>query len=138
MIRLEAAALIPLALALAVPAKAAPLPRYGVFVYRNFCTEAESGDAGGIGLTVIRSYEGDAALFEYSEGAIAWPLLAAPPLTIDKAGRLKARFGTYDVEADLTAEAAVVTVDHDASVAPRTRLPRVTDLGGKIPACKAR
>jgi hypothetical protein len=131
-VKLALAALLALAPA-AATAKA--LPRYGVFVYRNFCFEAGSGDVGGIGLTVIRSYEGDAALYVYSEGAIEWPLLA-DPLKIDDAGHLKAQFADRAIEADLSAEAAVVTVTHDASVRPKTRLPRVTDLGAKFPACQ--
>ena len=134
--QLRMAAIMLAAFALGRPAGASPLARYGVFVYRNFCHEAESGDTGGIGLTVIRSVEGDVALYEYSEGAIAWPLLAEP-LKIDGGGHLKARFGSVDVDADLSAEAAMVTVHGDASVRPRTRLPRVAALGAKFPACKA-
>ena len=52
--------------AAAAPAK--PLPRYGVFVYSNLCTEKESGDAAGSRLTLLRYGDGDHVLFEWSEG----------------------------------------------------------------------
>ena len=79
---------------LAASASAAPLPRYGLFVYRTFCIDQGGGDVGGVGLTVIRSREGDAALYEYTEGAIEWPLLA-DALKIDDAG-LHTRIGGED------------------------------------------
>jgi hypothetical protein len=130
---------------LAASASAAPLPRYGAFVYRSFCVEQGSGDTGGIGLTVIRSKEGDAALYEYTEGAIEWPLLA-DELKIDDAGHLKAHFASVEkgvqadvrMEASLNADAAVVVSTNAHALAPGTRLPRVTDLGAKFPACKVR
>ena len=133
------------AAALAAPAQAASLPRSGVFVYRNFCIEKESADTAGIGLIVIRSSVGDEALYYYSEGAIELPLLA-DELTINAAGHLKAHFASVEkdvptdarLEADLSTEAAIVTVNNDRSVEPGTKLPRVTNLGSRIPACKPR
>ena len=125
-------------------ATAAPLPRYGVFIFRTFCIDQGSGDTGGVGLTVIRSREGDAALYEYTEGAIEWPLLA-DALKIDDAGHLKAHFASVEkgvpadvrMEASLTSDAATIVSSNEPSTGPGTKLQRVTDLGAKFPACKA-
>ena len=130
---------------LAASASAAPLPRYGLFVYRTFCIDQGGGDVGGVGLTVIRSREGDAALYEYTEGANEWPLLA-DALKIDDAGHLKAHFASVEkgvpadvrMEASLNADAATILSSNERSTGPGTKLPRVTDLGAEFPACKAR
>jgi|SRR5215467_5244516 len=82
------------ALLMAVFSGGAPgreLPRYGVFVYSNLCTEAQSGDTAGNRITIFRYPYSDFLMFEYTEAALMWPLLGNP--TIDsKTGRWLSRF----------------------------------------------
>jgi hypothetical protein len=61
--------------ALTVPATAAPLPRYGTFVYSSLCIHSESGDLLGARLTLERRTDGDKARFELGEGVLETALV---------------------------------------------------------------
>lgn len=124
------------ALALALPAQAAPLPRYGAFVFSSLCTQEESTDAAGYRLILVRlPYENDVT-FEWSEGPLVGA--AADHVTIDdKTGRLRfhvAKDGDPGTEQTvsgiLTADAFV----KDGN-GPLTRLARVTDFSRDAPYC---
>ncbi|MDB5756399.1 MAG: hypothetical protein JWR56_2827, partial [Massilia sp.] len=47
-------------------AAAKSLPRYGVFVYSNFCVSPMSGDLGGDRITLLRFADGDTLVYEYT------------------------------------------------------------------------
>jgi hypothetical protein len=117
----------------AAQAKAPPLPRYGVMVYSNLCTDPQGGDYGGERLTLIRRPEGDALLYEYGNGPLSAPV-AADNLSI-KGDRLTASALNDDAVVFLVARlgpgGAVLTGRGDDR-----RLQRVTRYDAKIPACR--
>jgi|SRR6185437_7205543 len=55
---------------LSAPALAAPLPRYGAFVFSNVCHEVKSGDDAGARLIVVRLHHEDDVQYTWSEGAL--------------------------------------------------------------------
>jgi hypothetical protein len=77
---------------LAVPAGAAPLPHHGIFVYSSLCTSAQSGDAEGNRLMLIRDGDGDRAFWEWSDGPLEGPVFVT---------KLRIRDGTIAFDADI-------------------------------------
>jgi hypothetical protein len=141
-----------LALALAVPAEATPLPRYGAFVFSGLCTDLHTGRMIGSRLTLVRQDRSDFVYYEWSD-------LFTP-------GDSRKAFGT-NVVVGLQGAAAIdshittdghissdLSPDHkDARVVSgelsaegftlsgfeaRIWLPRQRDLGAKIPVCDFR
>lgn len=75
-----------MALLLAVPAGAKPLPRHGVFVYSDLCIEPESDDWAGHRLVVVL-LEGDTLVnYEWSEGGLEGAAADYPASTIRRKG----------------------------------------------------
>jgi hypothetical protein len=70
------------ALMTALSANAAPLPRYGIFMFSSACWEEESGDAAGNRALLIRDGDGDRLFWEWSEGPMEGPAQATA-LSID-------------------------------------------------------
>jgi hypothetical protein len=68
--------LLLLGAALTLPAQSSPLPRAGRFLYSSLCREAESGDASGYRVKLIRTGKADALYLEWSEGPLYGPMLA--------------------------------------------------------------
>ena len=52
----------------ALPARAVPLPRYGIFLYSNECREQESDDAAGNFVKLTRTPKGDKVEYGWPEG----------------------------------------------------------------------
>jgi hypothetical protein len=82
--------------AFSTPAGAAPLPRYGLFVYSSLCWEKESGDADGERLILVRVPGSDSAEVNYTgEGGLDGA--PAEDVRIDKDGRISLRYlSQYD------------------------------------------
>jgi hypothetical protein len=50
-------------------AAAKNMPRYGLFVYSNFCISPMSGDLAGDRITLHRFVDGDTLIYEYTDGS---------------------------------------------------------------------
>ncbi|HEX5278527.1 MAG TPA: hypothetical protein VFW28_00480 [Micropepsaceae bacterium] len=125
-------------------ARAAPLSRYGVFVFGTTCTNPESDDTGGSRLTVMRTGDGDYALYQWSEG----PEVAAEGLDvlIDSSGShisfsvllpgapAETRY-TQSFTGLISTEAVTLSGGYSPVGKPFT-LPRVTDLAAPKPICQ--
>lgn len=48
---------------------ATSLPRYGVFIFSNFCVSPMSDDLGGNRITLRRMADGDSLVYEYTDGS---------------------------------------------------------------------
>lgn len=80
-------------------ATAKNLPRYGMFVYSNFCISAGSGDLNGNRITLRRLSDGDSLIYEYTDGSTH--VVVADKLVLNaKSGTL--RFEAH-AEGDLNA-----------------------------------
>jgi hypothetical protein len=77
-------------------ATAKSLPRYGVFVFSNFCVSPMSGDLGGDRITLLRFADGDKLVYEYTDGSTH--AVIANGLTLD------ARSETLRFEIDVQGE----------------------------------
>jgi hypothetical protein len=111
-------------------------PRYGALVYSNLCVEPQSGDIGGTRITLLRLGDGDRVIYEYTEGAVAWPLFVARAKVDSRAGTI-----SFEVrpEADtLTFEGKFtdsILVGAFSAKAEPVRLPRIADLSRPMPKC---
>jgi hypothetical protein len=77
-------------------AQATPLPRYGLFVFSNLCSEPESGDVNGGRLILVRVPGSDSARISYTgEGGL--DEAPAEDVQIGKDGRISLRYlSQYD------------------------------------------
>jgi len=70
------------------------MPRYGIFVYSNFCSSAMSGDLYGNRITLRRLIDGDTLIYEYTDGSTH--VVVADHLALDpKSGKL-----SFEIHAD--------------------------------------
>ncbi|CDG85095.1 hypothetical protein [Janthinobacterium agaricidamnosum] len=53
------------------------LARYGVAVYSDLCLQSDSGDIGGQRITLHRFAEADTVIYEFTAGALSWPVVAS-------------------------------------------------------------
>ena len=56
--------------------KPAGLERYGVAVYSDLCLQKDSGEIGGQRVTLHRFAEADSVIYEFTAGALSWPIVA--------------------------------------------------------------
>ena len=133
---------------LAVPTSAAPLPRHGIFVYSSLCTSAQSGDAEGHRLMLVRDGDGDRAFWEWSDGPLEGPVAVT---------RLRIWRGTIAFDADIGSQDAVTSDGKFVKEAPsiehyqgtitadavrvgggqhREVWPRVTNFAAKTTTCR--
>ncbi|MDC8759818.1 hypothetical protein [Janthinobacterium fluminis] len=125
-------------------APAGGLPRYGVMVYSDLCIQQPSGEIGGQRVSLHRFAEGDSVFYEFTAGALSWPLVASE-VNID-AGSGAIDFsvaGADDGERKFigrfSKDGRTLTLDGaycggDASMP--MRLARVTDFGARLKNCK--
>jgi hypothetical protein len=62
-----------------VPPEAAPgagLIPFGLFVFSDLCIAPNSGDVEGHRISLLRFFDSDKLIYEYTEGALMWPLFA--------------------------------------------------------------
>ena len=64
------------AIAAAKGKKPAGLERYGVAVYSDLCLQKDSGEIGGQRVTLHRFAEADSVIYEFTAGALSWPIVA--------------------------------------------------------------
>jgi hypothetical protein len=57
--------------------KPAGLERYGVAVYSDLCLQKDSGEIGGQRVTLHRFAEADSVIYEFTAGALSWPIVAS-------------------------------------------------------------
>jgi hypothetical protein len=119
------------------PLSAAPLPRFGIFVYSSLCTGAE--DPGGAEIVLERSATGNVAIYTRTdEGPISAPLLAfGPNVKIDdRSGHITMRF----IDPDLGSTGVFVlegTVTDRAMEVSGITIPRLLEFPTKLPTCRA-
>lgn len=127
-----------------VPAAAAPLPRYGLFVFSTLCWEAESGDAAGQRLILLRLPGSESARISYT---LDGPLDEIPVdglKIVDKSGDISFRYRSpYDPVADrsdvdVTVQGRVTAEGFfQVGVDGRShRLPRLLPPQKAIPVCR--
>jgi hypothetical protein len=119
----------------ATPLTAAPLPRFGIFVFSSLCTGP--ADPAGAEIILERSATGDVAVYTRTEGPISAPLLAyGPDVKVDdRTGRIRMRFvdpefgsdGVYVLEGTVTDQMMEISGQ---------KLPRVTVFASKLSKCR--
>ena len=130
MMLLSALRPIVIATALCMPGVALAL------VYSNLCVEPQGGDIGGTRITLLRLGDGDKVIYEYTEGAVTWPMFAVKAKVDSKAGRI-----SFEVrpEADtLTFQGNFTDTALTGKFRGKNeslRLPRITDLRRRLPNC---
>lgn len=65
------------AVAAAKGKKPAGLERFGVTVYSDLCLQKDSGEIGGQRVTLHRFAEADSVIYEFTAGALSWPIVAS-------------------------------------------------------------
>ena len=131
----------------AAAAAASALPRYGVAVYADLCQDPRSGDMGGQRIVLHRFAEGDSVTYEYTAGALSWPVQASDVVIDDRTGVLN-----FNVPGDGQAERTVIgrfgnggrTLTLQGGYCADASLPMTLsllsqpgDFSRKLPACKA-
>jgi len=145
--RRRSSAALTLLLVAAQAAVAAPaaLARYGVAVYSDLCTEAQTGDVGGQRVTLHRYAEGDSVIYEFTAGSLSWPVVATDVSIDDGTGVLT--FNVQEVPngaprtviGRFSQRGRTLTLDGGYCVdgSMPMRLTKVTDFSRALPACKA-
>lgn len=117
------------------------MPRYGVFVFSNFCVSPMSDDLGGNRITLRRLADGDTLVYEYTDGSTH--AMMAKSFTLDAtSGALQF---TVDAEAG-PASTVSGNIAHDGQSVTlhgfpfqgdtRQTLLRVTNFAARTSACK--
>jgi hypothetical protein len=125
-------------------APAAGLPRYGVMVYSDLCVQQPNGDIGGQRISLHRFAEADTVFYEFTAGALSWPLVASE-VNIDAAsgaldftvtgadGEERKISGTFSRDGrTLLLEGGYCGGDASMPM----RLSRVRDFGAKLKNCR--
>ncbi len=120
---------------------AAPLPRYGVFVFSSLCEHADGGDISGSRMVLVRSRGWDQMLFDYGSGGLMGATVDR--LSID-GDQLEAELspgegGKAHLRATLSAERAVIHFKFDDATSEEGSawpLTRITDLGRPLETCR--
>jgi hypothetical protein len=118
------------------PLTAAPLPRFGIFVYSSLCSTPE--DPSGTEIVLERSATGNVAIYtRTTEGPISAPLLAyGPDVKVDdRTGHITMRF----VEPELGRNGVFLlegTVTDRLMEISGERIPRVTKIPETLPKCR--
>lgn len=123
------------------PAAAKGLPRYGVFVYSNFCVSHQSGDLYGDRITLRKFADGDSLIYEYTDGSTH--ALVANAVTLDPgAGTLRFEVSGPGVEKAIVSAQFSRDGRHLTEQGMPFRgdttltLTRMADFGAAIPECK--
>lgn len=115
-------------------ASAANLPRYGIFMYSNLCSEKESGDIAGYRALLIRDGDGDRLFWEWGgEGPLEGPAQAR----LLKIGSDTFEFAVPQSEGDIYKIFNGTIYDQGMYFGSGVHisLPRVTDFSAKMPEC---
>ncbi|MET3132426.1 hypothetical protein AAKU55_002698 [Oxalobacteraceae bacterium GrIS 1.11] len=127
-------------------APAAPvkgMPRYGVSVYSDLCLQEQNGDFGGQRISLHRFSEGDTVLYEFTAGALSWPLVATEVNLDSKTGAFDFTVAGADneertISGKFSPDGQTLTLvgAYCGGVGLPMRLTRVSDFGRKLTACK--
>lgn len=125
-------------------AHAGNVPRYGVRVYSNLCVEDDSGDTAGNRITLSRFAEGDSLVYEYTEGALAAPVLGES-VRIDAGGKQlsfivhRPNLPQEMIDGVFSADGKVLTLRGDWCGNPNAtkQLSLVADFGRPLHRCPA-
>jgi hypothetical protein len=118
------------------------LPRYGVFVYSNFCRSAMSGDLYGVRVTLHRFWDDDMLVYEYTDGSTH--ALVAQDLTLDSGSRSvsfklrDADVGAAQLSGQLSADGRTLMLRGVPFEDPKAvfKLVRNMDFAARVPDCK--
>lgn len=120
------------------------VPRYGMAVYSSLCVSPESGDFGGQRITLQRFAEVDTVIYEYTAGALSWPIVAND-VNVDPRGKMM--YFTVQLEGEdertisgkFSPDGETFTVDggYCGDETKAEVLAKVKDFGAKPKACKA-
>lgn len=125
-------------------APAAGLPRYGVMVYSDLCVQQPNGDIGGQRISLHRFAEADTVFYEFTAGALSWPLVASE-VNIDAAsGTIDFTVTGADDEerkfsGKFSRDGRTLLLDGGycgGDPGMPMRLSRVSDFGAKLKNCK--
>ncbi|WP_317202447.1 hypothetical protein [Janthinobacterium sp.] len=125
-------------------APAQGLPRYGVAVYSDLCMQEHSGEIGGQRISLHRFAEADTVLYEFTAGALSWPLVASEVNIDAKSGAIDFTIvGADDEERKISGkfsrDGRSLTLEGgycDGAAGMPMRLSRVSDFGARLKACK--
>ena len=124
-----------------------PLPRYGVFVFSNECTQGNgSGNVAGDRITLLRFPSGDLALYEYGNGGAQGPVLSESVNIDERTSAITIRvrdewstaptrdgWGIDTIEGELTPESLIVKLHGETTT---TSLPRIVGMPKPIGTCR--
>jgi hypothetical protein len=118
------------------------LPRYGIFVYSDFCVSPMSGDLGSSRISLHRFWDGDSLVYEYTDGSTH--ALLAEELTVDVAARtlqFKVRHpngGTAQLSGQFSKDGQVLILRGILFNDPEKsyKLKRISNFATPVPACK--
>jgi hypothetical protein len=128
-----------MALLLAVPADAKPLPRYGLFVFSSLCTDHMTSDLNGDRLVIVRLPLHDFGYMEGGDGGFASVPLQDLKID-DKTGKISFRYRDEDAKKPDAMKSIASTISAE-SVGLMSwngkpfRLMRLQNPGQKFPIC---
>ena len=123
--------------------KPAGLERYGVAVYSDLCLQKDSGEIGGQRVTLHRFAEADSVIYEFTAGALSWPIVASD-VNLDAAtGAFDFTIAGADSEertlvGKFSKDGQTLTLEGDycgGNVRMPMKLSRVRDFGRPLKTC---
>lgn len=123
--------------------KPAGLERYGVAVYSDLCLQKDSGEIGGQRVTLHRFAEADSVIYEFTAGALSWPIVANDVNLDDATGAFDFTIAGADSEERTIAgkfskDGQTLTLEGDycgGNVRMPMKLSRVRDFGRALKTC---
>ena len=123
--------------------KAGGLERYGVSVYSDLCLQKDSGEIGGQRVTLHRFAEADTVIYEFTAGALSWPIVANDVNLDDASGALDFTIAAADGEertitGKFARDGKTLTLEGDycgGNVRMPMKLSRMTDFGRPLKNC---
>ena len=123
--------------------KPAGLERYGVAVYSDLCLQKDSGEIGGQRVTLHRYAEADSVIYEFTAGALSWPIVANDVNLDDATGAFDFTIAGADSEERTIAgkfskDGQTLTLEGDycgGNVRMPMKLSRVRDFGRPLKHC---
>lgn len=123
--------------------KPAGLERYGVAVYSDLCVQKDSGEIGGQRVTLHRFAEADTVIYEFTAGALSWPIVASDVNLDDASGAFDFTIASADNEertlvGKFSRDGKTLTLEGDycsGNVRMPMKLSRISDFGRPLKNC---
>lgn len=123
--------------------QAAGLERYGVAVYSDLCLQKDSGEIGGQRVTLHRFAEADSVIYEFTAGALSWPIVASDVNLDPATGAFDFTIAGADSEertivGKFSRDGQTLTLEGDycgGNVRMPMKLRRVRDFGRPLKTC---